>query len=188
FQALSAALYARRDEQRGRYVEASLMHGAAWLNTYAMLQSFIHGGAPPPPRPPNNVFRTADGWLHVVVAGHRGWAEFCAAIDRPELANDSRFDTTGARQQNADLVVSICSEILATRPTAHWIARPGASRRAPPRERQQSWHRAARGRRYGGDPGRARLQRSGDRRADRAAHRRPRRLIRQEPLRLKRSS
>jgi crotonobetainyl-CoA:carnitine CoA-transferase CaiB-like acyl-CoA transferase len=123
FQALSAALYARRDEQRGRYVEASLMHGAAWLNTYAMLQSFIHGGAPPPPRPPNNVFRTADGWLHVVVAGHRGWVEFCAAIDRPELATDSRFDSTGARQQNADLVVSICREILATRPTAHWIAR-----------------------------------------------------------------
>ena len=123
FQALSAALYARRDETRGRYIESSLMHGAAWLNTYAMLQSFIHGGAPPPPRPPNNVFPTADGWLHVVVAGHRGWAEFCTAIERPEMATDSRFDTTGARQKNADLVVSIIREILATRPTAHWIAR-----------------------------------------------------------------
>ena len=69
FQALSAALYARRDETRGRYIEASLMQGAAWLNTYAMLQRVIFDGDPPGARGHRGVYPTADGWILVIVAG-----------------------------------------------------------------------------------------------------------------------
>ena len=96
FQALSAALYARRDEMHGRYIEASLMQGAAWLNTYALLQRVVYDGDPPGARAHRGVYPTADGWILAIVAGRRGWGDFCNALERPELGDDPRFTTVMA--------------------------------------------------------------------------------------------
>jgi crotonobetainyl-CoA:carnitine CoA-transferase CaiB-like acyl-CoA transferase len=123
FQALSAALYARRDETHGRYIEASLLQGAAWLNTYAMLQRVIYDGDPPSARAHRGVYQTADGWILVIVAGRRGWGDFCEALDRPELGDDARFTTVMGRVANSAVLVPILSEILAMRPNAHWRMR-----------------------------------------------------------------
>ena len=123
FQALSSALYARRDETRGRFIEASLMQGAAWLNTYALLQRVVFGAEPPGTRAPRSVYPTADGWILVIVAGRRGWGDFCEALERPSLADDQRFTTVKARAANYAELVPILSEILATRPNAHWQQR-----------------------------------------------------------------
>jgi crotonobetainyl-CoA:carnitine CoA-transferase CaiB-like acyl-CoA transferase len=123
FQALSAALYARRDEAHGRYIEASLMQGAAWLNTYAMLQRVIYNGDPPGARLHRGVYPTADGWILVIVAGRRAWGDFCAALERPQLAGDARFTTVMARVANYAVLVPILSEIMAARPNAHWRSR-----------------------------------------------------------------
>ena len=123
FQALSAALYARRDEPKGRYIEASLMQGAAWLNCYALLQRIVFDNDPPAARNHRSVYPTADGWILVIVAGRRGWGDFCAALEHPELADDVRFTTVMARVANSAILVPILSEILKTRPNAHWQAR-----------------------------------------------------------------
>ncbi len=123
FQALSAALYARRDEPRGRYIEASLMQGAAWLNTYAMLQRVIFDGDPPGARAHRSVYPTADGWILVIVAGRRGWEDFCRALEEPDLAHDVRFNTVKARVVHSAALVPILSEILSQRPNAHWQSR-----------------------------------------------------------------
>jgi crotonobetainyl-CoA:carnitine CoA-transferase CaiB-like acyl-CoA transferase len=123
FQALSAALYARRDEDRGRYIEASLMQGAAWLNSYATLQRVIYNGDPPAARAHRGVYQTADGWLLVIVAGRRGWADFCNALGQPALGDDPRFVAAVDRVANSAAMVPIVSEILATKPNAHWQAR-----------------------------------------------------------------
>ncbi len=123
FQALSAALYARRDEGRGRYIEASLMQGAAWFNTYAMLQRVIFDGDPPSARAHRGVYRTADGWILAIVAGRRGWADFCNALEHPELGSDARFTTVISRVLNSAELAPILGEIMAQRPNAHWTAR-----------------------------------------------------------------
>lgn len=123
FQALSAALYARRDEARGRYIEASLMQGAAWLNTYAMLQRVIFDGDPPGARAHRGVYQTADGWILAIVAGRRGWADFCNALGRPALGGDARFATVVSRAANSAVLAPIMSEILATNSNAYWTAR-----------------------------------------------------------------
>jgi len=123
FQALSAALYARRDETHGRYIEASLMQGAAWLNTYALLQRVIFDGDPPGARAHRGVYPTADGWILVIVAGRRGWGDFCDALEQPALSGDTRFNTVTARVANSLHLVPILSEILAARPNAHWRSR-----------------------------------------------------------------
>ena len=44
FQALSAALYARRDETRGRYIEASLMQAATALQSIRLMACHLEGG------------------------------------------------------------------------------------------------------------------------------------------------
>jgi crotonobetainyl-CoA:carnitine CoA-transferase CaiB-like acyl-CoA transferase len=123
FQALSAALYARRGETHGRYIEASLMQGAAWLNTYALLQRVIFDGDPPGARAHRSVYPTADGWILVLVAGRRGWGDFCDALEAPALAHDTRFDTVKARVAHSAALVPILSEILSRRPNAHWQKR-----------------------------------------------------------------
>jgi crotonobetainyl-CoA:carnitine CoA-transferase CaiB-like acyl-CoA transferase len=123
FQALSAALYARRDETRGRYIDVSLMQGAAWLNTYAMLQRIIFDGDPPGSRGQRGVYPTADGWILVIVAGRRGWGDFCNALERPELGDDARFTTVMGRVANSAALTPILNEILSARPNAHWRTR-----------------------------------------------------------------
>ncbi len=123
FQALSAALYARRDETRGRYIEASLLQGAAWLNEYAMLQRVIFDGDPPSARAHRGVYQTADGWILVIVAGRRGWGDFCDALERPELRDDVRFTTAMSRAVNSALLAPILSQILVAYPNAHWQTR-----------------------------------------------------------------
>ena len=44
FQAIAVALYARRDEPRGRYLQASLMQGVSVLQTVSMMTSYREGG------------------------------------------------------------------------------------------------------------------------------------------------
>src|SRR5262249_11033479 len=44
FQALSAALYARRDELRGRYLDVSLMQSATALQSIRLMSSHLEGG------------------------------------------------------------------------------------------------------------------------------------------------
>ena len=48
FQALSAALYARRDETRGRYIEASLMQAATALQSIRLMACHLEGGTMKP--------------------------------------------------------------------------------------------------------------------------------------------
>ena len=123
YQALSSALYARRDETHGRYIEASLMQGAAWLNTYALLQRVIFDGDPPGATAHRGVYPTADGWMLAIVSGRRGWGDFCRALERPDIGDDARFVTVMSRVANAATLGPILTEIMVARPTAHWQAR-----------------------------------------------------------------
>ncbi|PPQ35316.1 CaiB/BaiF CoA transferase family protein [Rhodopila globiformis] len=123
FQAVAMALYGRRDEGHGRHIDASLMQGAAWLNLYALLQRVIYDGDPPAAKVHRGVYPTADGWINVIVAGRRGWSDFCQALERPDLSDDARFATSPKRIAHADAWVPLVSAVLAARPNAHWQAR-----------------------------------------------------------------
>src|SRR5260370_42457206 len=71
FQALSAALYARRDETRGRYIEASLMQAATALQSIRLMACHLEGGTMKPGGAPGGVFRIADGWMSMVAINDR---------------------------------------------------------------------------------------------------------------------
>src|SRR6266404_1576809 len=73
FQALSAALYARRDETAGRYIDVSLMQAATALQSIRLIACHLEGGTMKPGGAPGGVFRIADGWMSLVAINDRDW-------------------------------------------------------------------------------------------------------------------
>lgn len=122
FQALSAALYARRDEPRGRRIEVSLLEAASAIQVIRMMMVYLEGESVRRAMP-SGVFRTADGWLQFLVIRDDSWMRFCRVIDRPELATDRRFVDGDARALNEAALMAIVRPAIAAKPTAHWAER-----------------------------------------------------------------
>ena len=122
FTAISAALYARRDEPHGRHIEASLMQGGASLQVVRMMGSYLDGGAPRPMIAPSGIYQTGDGWLSITVVRAFEWDAFCKAIGRPDLGDDPRYKTNTDREPHTTALNAILRPLLLTRPTAAWSA------------------------------------------------------------------
>jgi crotonobetainyl-CoA:carnitine CoA-transferase CaiB-like acyl-CoA transferase len=132
---ISAALFARERTGEPSVVDVSLLSVGAWANGLAVDLSLISGEpwrANPPEHGGGNVrnplvgiFRTADGRylnLNMMQPG-RYWPDFCKHIDRPELAQDERFDAAEKLMGNAAEAAGIIAAELARRTFAHWIER-----------------------------------------------------------------
>lgn len=76
------------------------------------------------PNPLVNAYRTADDRFIMLsmLQSQRYWAEFCRAIGREDLENDSRFATDEARSANLDACIACLDEIFATRTLEDWKA------------------------------------------------------------------
>jgi crotonobetainyl-CoA:carnitine CoA-transferase CaiB-like acyl-CoA transferase len=126
--AILAALAHRDRTGRGQHVDLSLLDvQVASLANQA--QSFLATGEPPPrlgnAHPsivPYQAFATADGHLVLAVGNDAQFARFCQAAGRPELALDPRFATNAARVGARAALVAILAPLLASRPTAAWVA------------------------------------------------------------------
>jgi crotonobetainyl-CoA:carnitine CoA-transferase CaiB-like acyl-CoA transferase len=123
FQALSAALYARRDETRGRYLEVSLMQAATALQSIRLMACHLEGGTMKPGGAPGGVFKVADGWLSMVAINDRDWRALCAALEMPALADDPRFATPALRLANDVALYAIVRPALAAEHWAVWSKR-----------------------------------------------------------------
>jgi crotonobetainyl-CoA:carnitine CoA-transferase CaiB-like acyl-CoA transferase len=123
FQALAAALYARRDEPRGRYIDVSLMQAATNLQSIRLMATHLEGGPMKPGGQPAGVFQTADGWMTVLALNERDWKALCAAMDLPQLAADPRFATPQLRLANDVALYGFMRPALAARSSAEWSER-----------------------------------------------------------------
>ena len=123
FQAVSAALYARRDEPRGRYIETSLMQGVASLQSIRMMAMHLEGGVMRPGGAPGGVFQTADGWMNISVVRERDWEGFCAALEMPGLAGDPRYASKDLRIEHSVALYGVLRPLVARKTCAHWAER-----------------------------------------------------------------
>jgi crotonobetainyl-CoA:carnitine CoA-transferase CaiB-like acyl-CoA transferase len=123
FQALSAALYARRDEARGRYIDVSLMQASAALQSIRLMACHLEGGTMKPGGAPGGVFRIADGWMSLVAINDRDWRSLCAAMEKPALADDPRFAGAASRLANSDALYTVIRPIIVSQPWAVWNER-----------------------------------------------------------------
>jgi crotonobetainyl-CoA:carnitine CoA-transferase CaiB-like acyl-CoA transferase len=123
FQALSAALYARRDETAGRYIDVSLMQAATALQSIRLMACHLEGGTMKPGGAPGGVFKIADGWMSLVAINDRDWKNLCAVMEMAALANDPRFTTPASRLANSDALYAIMRPVFAAEPWLVWTKR-----------------------------------------------------------------
>ncbi len=119
FQALSAALYARRDEPRGRFIDVSLLQAATALQSIRLMASHLDGGT----TRASGVFQTSDGWITLAIVADRDWRALCAAMGQPALADDPRFATLAARTANLEAFYAVVRPAIAAEPWAVWNER-----------------------------------------------------------------
>jgi crotonobetainyl-CoA:carnitine CoA-transferase CaiB-like acyl-CoA transferase len=123
------ALLARQRTRRGQKVEIAMLDVMAALLTYQAGIYFGTGQRPArrgnqhPSIVPYEVFKAADAYLTLGVANNTLWTSCCAALERPELATDPRFDTESRRVANRAELVPLLDDILGKRSAADWLAR-----------------------------------------------------------------
>lgn len=114
-----AALVERERSGRGQEVDVAIYEAVAALMESSMSDYELAGvlrtrsGSVLPGVAPSNVYQSADG-VDIVLAGNADgvFRRLCEAMGRPELADDSRFATHGARGQNMQALDEIIQ---------HWI-------------------------------------------------------------------
>ncbi|MDO6586536.1 CoA transferase [Salipiger sp. 1_MG-2023] len=112
-QSLAGALYARRDHNRGRKIEISLMEGAAAIQAVRLLSGF-RGGARKASTAPSGTFKTKDGYIQINIVRDREFATFCDLMDLPELWAEERFHTIAGRLADIDYLNDYVRGITAT--------------------------------------------------------------------------
>jgi crotonobetainyl-CoA:carnitine CoA-transferase CaiB-like acyl-CoA transferase len=126
---VTLALLARTRTRRGQRVEIAMLDVMASLLTYQAGIYFGTGQRPTrrgnqhPSIVPYEVFRASDAYLTLGVANNALWKQCCAALERPELAGDPRFDTEAKRVENRAALVPLLNDILGTRSADEWLKR-----------------------------------------------------------------
>jgi len=125
-QAITAALLARERTGRGQHVELSMLDSVlsfVWPEGMAY-HTFVSPDLPKakPVARRDLVYDTADGHVMISTVAHREWVAFCRAAEKPEWLEDPRFQDTAGLVRHAKERLDLMSEVIATRPSAHWLA------------------------------------------------------------------
>ena len=123
FQAVSAALYAKQSEEKGRFIDTSLMAAAANLQVVRMMAVYLENGEMVAPSAPSGTFKTADGYIQTVVLKDRDFPPFCNALDLPDVGADPRFQLRADRVANADYLNRAVAETFLKHPSETWRQR-----------------------------------------------------------------
>jgi formyl-CoA transferase len=124
-QGILVALLARHRTSRGQRVDVSLLDAAINANT-EHLTTFLNTGEAVPQsyEPLMRVYPTTDGNIQVVTVFARTkdpLRALCAAIERPEIADDPRFATPEALDRHERELTELLGTVFATRSTADWL-------------------------------------------------------------------
>lgn len=128
-QAIMAALLQRAKSGRGRHVEISMLDCMASLLTFNAGIYFTTGESPKrrgnshATIAPYETFQASDGWLNIGVANDKFWQLFCEVIERPDLAQDTKYAKAVDRVRLRTELVPVVTGVIATRSRAHWIER-----------------------------------------------------------------
>jgi crotonobetainyl-CoA:carnitine CoA-transferase CaiB-like acyl-CoA transferase len=130
-QAVAAALYAREKTGNGDHIKVAMLDVMiSYLWPEGMAQYTVVGAeaaAGDPNDRPDLVFKTTDGYITAGTISDSEWQGFCKATRDPELANDPRFATPGARSVNATARINKMQEYIAQHSTAEWLERLDAA-------------------------------------------------------------
>ncbi|THC42269.1 CoA transferase [Massilia sp. Mn16-1_5] len=125
---ITAAYVHKLKTGEGQVVDTSLIE-AALQQTYWQAAIYFATGESAGPTgsahlltAPYQAFQASDGWINIGGANQGNWERIAVALGRPEWCEDRRFRTNTDRMENRETLVSMMSEIVATRTKAEWIA------------------------------------------------------------------
>ncbi len=120
-QAVLAALFARERTGKGQRVETSLLQAGLALQSGNVVdypgRQVVYRDTPT-----YRLYQAGDGeWFFLACGNQSFWVKLCAALDRPDLAQDPRFGSWLARRDNADALTPLMEEAFASRPRDEWL-------------------------------------------------------------------
>jgi crotonobetainyl-CoA:carnitine CoA-transferase CaiB-like acyl-CoA transferase len=121
FQAVSVALYARRDSGQGAFLDVSLAQSSAAFLAPKIVEGALEGDAPRQLNAPAGSYRTRDGWITITLSKEEHFAALCRAIGRESLASDPRFADFVRRADNLAQLAPLIQEPLLERSTDEWL-------------------------------------------------------------------
>jgi crotonobetainyl-CoA:carnitine CoA-transferase CaiB-like acyl-CoA transferase len=128
FQGILLALFRRQSTGHGGHVEATLLesllptlayHGSTYLLADQVPQRL---GNRHPSLAPYETFEARDGHVIVGVGSESLWKAFCAALGRPDLVSDPRFESNAGRVSHYDALREVLAPLMKSRDVEEWLA------------------------------------------------------------------
>ena len=126
--AVTSALLHRERNGEGQAVEVPMFESMAQV----VLADHMFGRTFVPPlgeagygrilSPSRHPYRTADGWLCVLIYNDRQWQSFFRLVGREDMAVDPRYASMRGRNEHIDDLYAMVAQTLTSRTTAEWIA------------------------------------------------------------------
>ncbi|AOR79945.1 CaiB/BaiF CoA transferase family protein [Novosphingobium resinovorum] len=122
-----AALYAREKTGIGQEIEVPMFET---LVSFAMVEHLCGSLFVPPQGPPEypratsearRPYRTADGYIGVMIYNDKHWRAFFDALGNPKWSQNPMFASMRSRTQNIGTVLAKVAEVIETRTTEDWV-------------------------------------------------------------------
>ena len=121
--AILAALDHRRRTGTGQYIDLSQAEASLHFLAPAILDYTVNGrvtgrtGNRDPDHAPHGVYPAAgdDRWVAIAVTTDAEWQRLCTVMERPDLAEDTRFRDARGRRQHADALDALVGAWTASR-------------------------------------------------------------------------
>ncbi len=123
FQALQAALYARRSGDGGCWLQFDLMRTTASFLAQKIAEAQMEAGQDQILHPPAGAYETSNGWVVFSIVKEEHFARLCRAVGKTELLNDPRFVSAEVRRKNGEQLRIMFANLMKTRTTDDWIER-----------------------------------------------------------------
>jgi crotonobetainyl-CoA:carnitine CoA-transferase CaiB-like acyl-CoA transferase len=125
---IALALYVRERTGVGQKVDLSLLGSGCWVNGVDLQWALAFGSNPPrfsrkqAINPLSNSYQARCGrWLRLcMMESDRYWPAFCAALGRPDLGGDPRFESHFQRAANREALIALLEEIIAGKDRDEW--------------------------------------------------------------------
>jgi crotonobetainyl-CoA:carnitine CoA-transferase CaiB-like acyl-CoA transferase len=122
-----ALVWERQRTGRGGYVDCSMLGSLLGISALQTSEFFGTGvtpralGSAHPRNAPYQAFRARDAHFAMAAGNDKLWGAVCAAVERPDLVDDERFRTQGARARNQNELLSLLEPIFRGRDVAFWL-------------------------------------------------------------------
>jgi len=123
-----AAYQHKQQTGEGQRVETSLLEASLQQLYWHAAIYFATGESPGPSgsshilATPYQAFPTGSDWIIIGGANEKNWVRIAQVLGHAEWTEDERFITNSARMANKPALITMMTEILATRPAVHWLA------------------------------------------------------------------